>query len=142
MAIRTNMVAEMARSQLHLDEVHHNHQESARNLFHYLTLRCYNLRPLQLQLAALGLSSLGRAETHVLVTVNAVLEVLHRLTHRSWQPPTEEADVVDFTNGEQLLAEHTECLFGPSVSGRGVRIMVTMPSEAADNFTLVHDLLQ
>jgi pyruvate kinase len=142
MAIRTNMVAEMARSQLHLDEVHHNHQESARNLLHYLTLRRHDLRPLQLQLAALGLSSLGRAETHVLVMVDAVLGVLHRLMHRSWQPPTEETDGVDFTNGEQLLAEHTECLFGPSVPGRGVRIMVTMPSEAADNFTLVHDLLQ
>ena len=119
-----------------------NHQESARNLLHYLALRCHDLRPLQLQLAALGLSSLGRAEIHVLVTVDAVLGVLHRLMHRSWQPPSKEADVIDFANGERLLAEHTECLFGPAITGRGVRIMVTMPSEAADNFTLVHDLLQ
>ncbi len=141
-AIRVNMVAEMARSHLRLNEVHSNHQESARNLLHYLALRCHDLRPLQLQLAALGLSSLGRAETHVLVTVDAVLGVLHRLMHRSWQPPSKEADVVDFANGERLLAEHTECLFGPAIPGRGVRIMVTMPSEAADNFTLVHDLLQ
>ena len=140
--IRVNMVAEMAKSQLRLDEIHINHQESARNLLHYLALRCHDLRPLQLQLAALGLSSLGRAETHVLVTVDAVLGVLHRLLHRSWQPPSEKADVVDFANGERLLTEHTECLLGPANPGRGVRIMVTMPSEAADNFTLVHDLLQ
>ncbi|MDO9100227.1 MAG: pyruvate kinase [Caldisericota bacterium] len=142
LTIRAKMVAEMVRSQRCLDEIHINHQKSARNLLHYLALRCHDLRPLQQRLAELGLSSLGRAESHVLVTVDAVLGVLHRLKHRFWQPPAEEADVVDFANGERLLAEHTECLFGPASPGRGVRIMVTMPSEAADNFSLIYDLLQ
>jgi len=142
MTIRTKMVGEMVRSQRCLDEIHIYHQKSARNLLHYLALRCHDLRPLQLRLAELGLSSLGRAESHVLVTVDAVLGVLHRMKHRFWQPPAEEANVVDFTNGELLLAQHTECLFGPASPGRRVRIMVTMPSEAADNFSLIYDLLQ
>ncbi|MDO8948342.1 MAG: pyruvate kinase [Desulfocapsaceae bacterium] len=142
LTIRSKMVAEMVRSQRCLDEIHINHQKSARNLLHYLAVRCHDLRPLQQRLAKLGLSSLGRAESHVLVTVDAVLGVLHHLMHRFWQPPAEEADVVDFANGERLLAEHTECLFGPASPRRGVRIMVTMPSEAADNFSLIYDLLQ
>jgi pyruvate kinase len=109
---------------------------------HYLALRRHDLRPLQLRLAALGLSSLGRAESHVLATIDAVLGVLHRLTDPSWQPCSEEVAVVDFAKGQQLLAEHTSTLFGPAPIGRRVRIMVTMPSEAADDYLLVHDLLQ
>ena len=42
------------------------HKNSARNLIHYLALRRRDIRQLQEQLAALGLSSLGRTESHVL----------------------------------------------------------------------------
>jgi len=66
-----------------------------------------------------------RAESHVLATVDAVLEVLHRLTGSSWQRPSPETTVIDFAGGERLLAEHTEGLLGPATRGRGVRIMVT-----------------
>lgn len=141
-AIRADMVAEAALSQSRLNEVHPNYRESARNLLHYLPLRRRDLRPLQMRLAAFGLSSLGRAESHVLATVDAVLEVLHRLMGGSWQAPVPEAPIVDFASGEQLLAKHTEGLFGHATAGRGVRIMVTMPSEAADDYTLVHNLLK
>jgi pyruvate kinase len=142
LAIRADMVAEAAKSQSRLDEVHPNYRASARNLLHYLPLRRRDLRPLQLRLAALGLSSLGRAESHVLATVDAVLEVLHRLTGCSWQTPPHEAPVIDFAGGEELLAKHTEGLFGRATPGRSVRIMVTMPSEAADDYTLVQNLLK
>jgi len=109
---------------------------------HYLALRRRDLRPLQLRLASLGLSSLGRAESHVLATVDAVLEVLHRMVNRTWQPPLEETAVIDFAYGQRLLAEHTDALLGPAPGGRRVRIMVTMPTEAADDYVLVYNLLQ
>ena len=141
-AIRKDMVAETARSLARLEKVHPNYRESARNLLHYLALRRRDLRPLQLQLAALGLSSLGRAESHVLATVDAVLEVLHRLRGCSWQAGSQETAVVDFRHGDQLLAEHTDGLLGQATPERGVRIMVTMPAEAANDYTLVHNLLQ
>ncbi len=141
-AIRADMVADPALSQRRLDTIHSNYRDSARNLMHYLALRRRDLRPLQLRLATLGLSSLGRAESHVLATVDAVLEVLRSLANRPWQPPAQEAAGVDFARGERLLAEHTECLLGAATPGRGVRIMVTMPSEAADDYLLVHNLLQ
>jgi pyruvate kinase len=141
-AIRTRMVADAAASRTALDTVHANYRDSAENLLHYLSLRRHDLRPLQLQLAALGLSSLGRAESHVLATVDAVLDALHRLAQNAWQTPSHEAARVDFAEGERLLVEHTDALLGPAASGRSVRIMVTMPSEAAHEYTLVHDLLR
>jgi pyruvate kinase len=138
-AIHAEMIADPAQSHPGLDEVHPNYQDSARNLLHYLALRRRDLRSLQFSLAALGLSSLGRAEAHVLATVNAVLEVLHRLQGTTW--PMWSA-AVDFAKGSQLLAANTERLLGPANPGRGVRIMVTMPGEAADDYTVVHDLLR
>jgi pyruvate kinase len=142
MAIRADMIASLTRSQSHLARVHANYRDSARNLLHYLALRRHDLRPLQLRLAALGLSSLGRSESNILAAVDEVLDVLHRLLQRTWQPASQDEPVNDFAHGERLLAEHTDALLGPATTGRKVRIMVTMPSEAADDYLLVHNLLQ
>ena len=143
LSIRDDMMAAQAAANPHLDAVHPDQRDSACNLLHYLALRRRDLRPLQLRLAALGVSSLGRAESHVLATVDAVLSVLHRLVHRRWQPPAPgEVAAVSFAGGTRLLAEHTNALLGPAPEGRGARIMVTMPGEAADDYLLVHDLLQ
>ena len=43
--------------------------------------------------------------------------------------------------GHQLLERNTEILLGPTPEGRKVRIMVTMPSEAANDYELVRDLV-
>ena len=51
-------------------------------------------------------------------------------------------EVPDFTEGAQLLARHAAALFGPPPMARPVRIMVTMPSEAAADYALVRKLLQ
>lgn len=61
-------------------EVHPTHRASARNLMHYLALRRHDIRMLQARLAALGLSSLGRTEPHVISALRAVIDVLSRLT--------------------------------------------------------------
>ena len=118
------------------------HRESAENLLHYIALRSRDLRPLQLRLARVGLSSLGRAESHVLAAVDAVLAVLHRAQGRSWQADEHHAPVVDFEAGQRLLRDHTEALLGKIPPDRGVAIMVTMPSQAADDYTLVQHLVE
>lgn len=139
-AIRTEMVAETNRLQAPIQAVHDNFRESACNLLHYLALRRHDLRALQVRLAARGLSSLGRAESHALATVDAVLETLHRLGGIHWHPPVERG--VDFSTGQRLLSRHSRDLLGPAPPGRDVRIMVTMPREAADDEAFIHHLLQ
>lgn len=138
--IRADMLSNESRTRQHLAEIHANYRESSRNLLHYLTLRRRDLRPLQRSLAALGVSSLGRAESNVLASVDAVLSVLGHLVQGT--PQTDSCEAHDFERGERLLAEHTDALLGPVTTGRPVRIMVTMPSEAADDYLLVHQLLQ
>jgi len=140
--IRADMVANESRTQPHLAEIHTNYRDSARNLLHYLALRRRDLRPLQRSLAAMGVSSLGRAESNVLASVDAVLRVLGTLVRGACQDAPRAPDEFEFARGERLLAEHTDALLGPATNGRPVRIMVTMPSEAADDYLLVHHLLQ
>jgi pyruvate kinase len=140
-SIRTDIVAETLHAQHRINEVHANYRASARNLLHYLALRRRDLRPLQQRLAMLGLSSLGRAEAHVLATVDAVLALLRRLVHVA-EPTLENDSRVDFNTGQRLLDEHTDQLLGPCPAGRKVRIMVTMPGAAADDAQLVDQLLE
>lgn len=122
--------------------IHASYQRSARNLLHYLALRRRDIRRLQDRLAALGLSSLGQSESHVQATVETLLRVLHRLSHRSWHTPEHYELALNFAEGKALLTRHTEALLGPEPAHRRVRIMVTMPSEAADDPSLVRALLE
>lgn len=138
-ALRAELVEAGETPRLRLEGIHPGFTASARNLLHYLALRRRDLRPLQGRLAELGLSSLGRAESHVLSAVDTVLGVLQRLAGRSSGP--EPVAAIDLRGGERLLARHVHGLFGPGPDGRNVRIMVTMPREAAHDYALVHELL-
>jgi hypothetical protein len=87
------------------------HQASARNLLHYLAMRKRDLRPVQAQLASVGLSSIARAEAHALSSVDAVLEVIDRL---SYQHRSTVADRIpcDLNSGTDLLEAHSVKLLG------------------------------
>jgi pyruvate kinase len=121
-------------------EVHPDHRASARNLMDYLTLRRHDIRHLQSKLAALGLSSLGRTEPHVLSSLHTVLNILLKLAGSVSISPAPKA-VPRVGQGNHLLDRNTEALFGKSPTDRHVRIMVTMPPEAATKYELVRDLL-
>ncbi len=117
------------------------HKESVRNLVHYLALRRHDIRQLQEELAALGLSSLGRTESHVLAGVESVLKLLHRLAGREWASPDGSEPGLEFAEGKTLLRANTDALLGPAPQRRSVRIMVTVPREAAEDYQLVRQLV-
>ena len=113
--------------------LHPTDTENARNLLHYIALRRHDLRPLQRRLSALGLSSLGRAESHVLASINRVLENLHRIAHIPLAEPISPVSINGGDEGRLLLEQHAEALLGLSREKRVARIMVTMPTEAAND---------
>jgi pyruvate kinase len=113
---------------------------SARNLAHYLALRAADLRELQERLARLGLSSLGRGESHVLANLDKVLGLLHVLTGRPWEAQAGD-EPAGFGSGGEHLARHAAALFGPPPAERRVRIMVTLPGSAAQDAALVGALV-
>src|SRR6266542_4105101 len=124
--IRNELLEAESKAARSLRRVHPSQLKSARNLIHYLALRRTDLRPLQARLTALGLSSLGRSEAHVMATLDAVLHILYELTGKPW--PSWEPGPVGFDEGRAELKTRTLELLGPKASGRWVRIMATMPS--------------
>ncbi len=122
-----------------LRRIEPSHRNSARNFLHYLAIRQHDIRALQQDLASLGLSSLGVLEPYAMASLNGVIAILEQLTESDFDEAPEAP--VDLRTGPLLLRDHTRALLGPEPSGRFVRIMVTMPSEAATNAQLVQDLL-
>ena len=122
--------------------LHEAHRRSARNLAHYLALRRHDVRQLQSQLALLGLSSLGRTESHVLNALQTVHRVLNALLGANGSLPRPEEPAVEIGEGTELLDANTEALLGPPPPARKVRIMVTMSSDAATDYDLVRDLVR
>lgn len=50
-------------------------------------------------------------------------------------------EALSFADGRRLLDEHTVALLGTPPELRFTHIMVTMPSEAATDYELVHELI-
>jgi pyruvate kinase len=122
--------------------LHEAHRRSARNLAHYLALRRHDVRQLQSQLALLGLSSLGRTESHVFTAVQTVHRVLRALLGANGSLPSPEVPAVEMGEGSKLLEANADALLGPPPPGRKVRIMVTMSTDAATDYELVRDLVR
>jgi pyruvate kinase len=143
-ALRADVIREaqarMTQWEPYLTSTRPHVHENAQNLATYLALRQHDLRPLQHQLKVWGLSSLGRSEANTLPTLDAVLATLGQLTGRTAEAPP-RPDPSTFSHGEQLLQKETELVLGLRQHGRSVRMMVTLPSEAAHDAELVESLV-
>ena len=137
--IRERAEALEARFEPELRQVHPNFAASARNLLHYVALRQFDIGELQESLAELGLSSLGRAEHHVLASIHAVQQALLRLG--ADDAADSDTDHLPFPPGEKRLQRHAGALLGAPPADRAVPIMVTLPSVAADDSDYVRNLL-
>jgi pyruvate kinase len=110
------------------------YRDSARNLLHYIALREGDIRNLQQELAVLGLSSLGRAERHVLASIAAVQAALRDGAGAASTSP------LAFRNPS--ADRNKAAILGDADPERDVSIMVTMPTEAADDASMVSDMLR
>jgi pyruvate kinase len=115
-----------------LSLVHEVHRERARNLVHFLTWRECHVNGIEASLEALGLDPLRDLEWDVLPRVERVLERLNEMSDVAGDNPGPSAFVKPL-NGRDAMRLRTDALFGPPPEGRDSRIMVTLPSEAADD---------
>ena len=109
----------------------------AQNLAFYLAARQYDLTELQSRLSVLGLSSLGRAESHLrqsLAAVSATLDSLSGL-------PAEWPDASALNAGIERITADQGLFFGDYPGKRNTRIMVTMPTQGATDSAFVDQLL-
>lgn len=122
-----------------LKKIHSINQKSALNLIHYLALRNQDIRELQDTLWQLGISRLGRAESHVLASIAAVKTLLNKILIKD--APKEEKPIVSFKKGKKIIKSNTTALLGKKLKGSKVRIMVTLPTDAADDYKFIKKLV-
>lgn len=139
---RAAMLDAAVRAATAIERVHPAHRTSATNLAHYLGLRHQDLRHLHKPLAMLGLSSLGRTEAATLASVDAVLRMLARASGSPVPEPAPSPGPDSLDAGRHLLDEHAARALGHRPERRAVRIMVTMPTEAATDPALIPSLVR
>ncbi|GAA4763078.1 pyruvate kinase [Microbacterium gilvum] len=136
-ALRSDALEAERRAATEIAAVHPSHRPGARNLVHYLALRAYDLRPLQARLSDVGLSSLGRMEADVLRNLDAVTALIDAALGDAGAGDAGAGDAADEEDDRGALRTHADDLLGRVTHARTTRIMVTLPSEAADDGDLV-----
>ena len=123
-----------------LDKIHPNYKKSVINLLHYRVLRTHDIRELQKKLGNMGLSRFAKSYSHVMASLQtnrAILQAL--LDNAPLEIPTNE---LSFKKGERALNLNAKALLGYRTKSRRTRIMVTMPTEAADQYEMVKAMLK
>jgi pyruvate kinase len=130
--IREKLVARELACAQELSLVHEVHRERARNLVHFWAFNDSAPEDLHERLESLGLDPLKDAEWDVLRRVDTVLQRLEEMGASLAGGSGGLAEPVR-PSGREKLRGRSEMFFGPPAHGREVRIMVTLPAEAAED---------
>ncbi|MDX2357858.1 pyruvate kinase [Dietzia sp. PP-33] len=126
-----------------VDAVAPTHRGGALNLVDYATLRRRDLQDLQDRLLDAGVSPLVGCEDDVTAALGATRAAVAAL---QGQDPTHFADREATARareaGDAALAAHADELLGTPRPGRSGRVMVTLPSSAADDPRSILDLAE
>lgn len=119
-----------------INKVAPTHFAGAQNLLHYAYLRSVDLRKMQANLMGIGATRLSTAELCVKPKLEAARNVVGLLAGRG--APYSSDDIAHaFADADEILEEHSTELLGEAAPDTHSRIMVTLPSEAADDYDMV-----
>lgn len=126
-----------------VDAVAPTHRGGALNLVDYATLRRHDLRGLQDRLLDVGVSPLVGCEDDVRASLGAARAALAALQGEDPVPFADRDKTAAARDaGDAVLAAHADQLLGTTRDGRSGRVMVTLPSSAADDPGFVLDLAE
>lgn len=120
-------------------KVHPAYRKSALNLTHYLAFRSFDIDKLQDRLRYMGLPDLANIEGHVMKSLLAIKTIINHLGGN--RVIEKQKDIISIKKSEKLLRKNTKQLFGYKSKKRKTRIMVTLPSSAAEDYSLVNHLI-
>ncbi len=121
-----------------LNSVSKDYFKSARNLLHYNELRKHDIRELQKKLRNLGLSRLANSSSHVKASLLNNKHILESLFGKAADHPPKSG--LSIKNGMKRQNKFAKELLGFRSKSRRVRIMVTQPTETAENYEMVLDM--
>ena len=123
-----------------ISKVHPSYRESALNLSHYLAFRSFDIDDFQKELRYLGLPDLSNVEGHVMKSLLAIKTILNHL--RGGHVVEKQKNIISIKKSEKLLRKNTKQLFGYKSKKRVTRIMVTLPSTAAEDYSMISRLIK
>lgn len=135
---------------------HNNYVESAKNLIHYLALKCLDIEPLKYDLALISLLNLEMVNSSVLASLTTCIELLENLLLNSSITGKDvsagistQGKLYHQTNGNFTINTmrmkaclNRELLLGPLQGSRCTHIMTTVGEEALESETLITDLIK
>ena len=123
-----------------ISKAHPAYRESALNLAHYLAFRSFDIDELQDRLRYMALPDLANIEGHVMKSLLAIKTIINHITGN----PVAESrkNIITIKKSEKLLKKNTKGLFGFKSKKRRTRIMVTLPSTAAEDYPMVNRLIR
>jgi pyruvate kinase len=119
--------------------MHPNYRLSAKNLCRYLMLRSVDLRTYHDSLSDYGISSLASSEGYVYSNLFNVVKNLKLIQGQPVQDPA-AIEMIGYKKSKKILKRHTRNLFKAEDKKHQVRIMVTLPSEAAQEKNMILEL--
>jgi pyruvate kinase len=113
--------------------------KSIQNLQHYLNLRKYDLKTVQNLLTKNGFSSLGRSQSYILYQINKNILNISKLLNKEVNFDEVDENSITFDESKELINERRE-IFGDLT--HKTKIMVTLPSEASNEPSLIKNLIK
>ncbi len=124
---------------LSISKVQPIYLESAKNLIHYMAFRSFEIDELQKKLRYMGLPDLAHIEAHVMKSLISLQIILNKLLGNDKN--VKHKKYISIKKSEKFLKENTKQMFGFKSKKRRTRIMVTLPSTAADDYHFIKRLI-
>ncbi len=138
--IFNRMVQEDFRAELIAETVHPDYRFSAKNLYRYLILRDFDLRKIHDSLSDLGISAMRSGEGYVFANVLLSLRLLNLILGHEMQDDF-DIEYKGYRKSKKMLRRHANELFNKAQKKHFTEIMVTMPTEAAEDVDLLRSLV-
>jgi pyruvate kinase len=114
--------------------------QSLQNLEAYLKLRSLDVTQLQNELTNLGLSSLGRAQSCVINSINQDIFILSKLLKKEYTKTDNDIHALNYNDAKNIMINNAK-VFGQNKEDFKTKVMVTLPSEASDSPELISNLI-
>ncbi len=124
-----------------ISDIHKENRLSAKNLCRYLILRSYDLRKYHASLSGYGVSSLGTSEGYVYSNLSSVIKNLKLIQGL----PIEEKsniEIIGYERSSELIKKNANHLFNEGSRNHLIEIMVTLPNEAAEDKSIIEEMVQ
>jgi pyruvate kinase len=115
-------------------------RQSASNLRYYMIFRNLEVSELQKMLGKIGLSRLAHAENHILHALRQASSIVDSILKEPSNILSKQKGV-SASKAKKILTRNTKNLLGRKSKEKRVRIMVTLPREAAFDQFLVDELV-